>query len=162
MSMRMILRQRWQSVSPREQRLVVAALLLVLVALLWWLAIAPALATLRSAQSQRQQLDSQLQQMQRLQVQAQALQAKPRIAFDEARRLLEASVKPLGATAQLATAGERVTVTFKGISADALVQWLVQARLSARAAPNEARLVHNTAGTWDGTLVLTPGGPPSR
>ena len=73
MSMQMILRQRWQTVSPREQRLVVAALLLVLVALLWWLAIAPALATLRSAQSQRQQLDSQLQQMQRLQVQAQAL-----------------------------------------------------------------------------------------
>ena len=67
MSMQMIMRQRWQMVSPREQRLVVAALLLVLVALLWWLAIAPALATLRSAQGQRQQLDAQLQQMQGLQ-----------------------------------------------------------------------------------------------
>ena len=162
MSMQMILRQRWQMVSPREQRLVVAALLLVLVALLWWLAIAPALATLRSAQGQRQQLDAQLQQMQGLQAQAQALQAKPRIAFDDARRLLEVSVKPLGGTAQLATVGERVTVTFKGVGADALAQWLAQARLSARTAPNEARLVRNTVGTWDGTLVFTPGGPPAR
>ena len=162
MSMRMILRQRWQAVSPREQRLVLSALLLVLAALLWWLGIAPAMGTLPSAQSQRQQLDAQLQQMQRLQVSAQALQAKPRMTFDETRRLLEASVKPLGATAQLATVGERVTVTFKGISADALVQWLVQARLTARSAPSEARLVRNAAGAWDGSLVLTPGAPPAR
>ncbi len=162
MSLQMELRQRWQAVSPREQGLVLAAALLVLAALLWWVGIAPALGTLRSAERQRQQLDAQLQQMQRLQVQAQALQAKPRMSFDETRRLLEASIKPLGTTAQLATAGERVTISFKGVSADVLVQWLVQARLTARSAPSEARLVRNVAGTWDGTLVLTPGGPASR
>ena len=154
------LRQRWQAVSPREQRLLVGASALVLLALLWWVGVAPALATLRSAQSQRLQLDAQLQQMQRLQLQAQALQAQPRMAFDDARRLLEASGKPLGASAQLVQAGERVTVTFKGISADALTQWLVQARLNARAVPTEARLTRNAAGTWDGMLVLKPGAAP--
>ena len=50
--------------------------------------------------------------------------------------------------------GERVTVTLKGVSADALAQWLVQARLNARALPSEAHWVRSGPGTWDGTLVL--------
>jgi general secretion pathway protein M len=93
--------------------------------------------------------------MQRLQSQAKTLQAQPPIALDEARRRLQASVTPLGATAQLTIAGERVTVTLKGASADALAQWLAQVRLTARTVPSEARLVRGTADTWDGTLVLT-------
>lgn len=150
-----LLQVRWNSLPRREQRLVLVALALLLVALLWWVGLAPALATLRSADKQHQLLAVQLQQMQRLQAQAKTLQAQPRLALLEARRLLEASVKPLGATAQLVVAGERVTVTLRGASADALAQWLTQARLNARAVPSEARLVRSAAGTWDGTLVLT-------
>lgn len=150
-----LLQVRWNSVPRREQRLVLVALALLLVALLWWVCLAPALATLRSADKQHQLLAVQLQQMQRLQAQAKTMQAQPRLALLEARRLLEASVKPLGATAQLMVAGERVTVTLRGASADALAQWLTQARLNARAVPSEARLVRSAAGSWDGTLVLT-------
>lgn len=150
-----LLQVRWNSVPRREQRLVLVALALLLVALLWWVCLAPALATLRSADKQHQLLAVQLQQMQRLQAQAKTMQAQPRLALLEARRLLEASVKPLGATAQLMVAGERVTVTLRGASADALAQWLTQARLNARAVPSEARLVRSVAGSWDGTLVLT-------
>ena len=149
-----VLQARWAGVSPREQRLVWAALALVTVALLWWVALAPALTTLRKAEQQRPALDAEWQQMQRLQAQAQALQAQPRPSAEDARRLLEASVKPLGATAQMAVQGDRVTVSLKGISADALAQWLAQARLNARVVPSEAHLNHNSAGTWDGTLVL--------
>jgi len=145
---------RWQAVSGRERQLVVAGLALLLLALLWWVGVAPALATLRSAQTQRQLLDAQLQQMQSLQMRAKVLQAQPRIAFDEARRLLEASVKPLGATAQLMLAGERATVTLKGASADAVAQWLMQVRLNVRAVPSDARLVRSASGAWDGTLTL--------
>lgn len=145
---------RWQTVSGRERQLVLAALALLLLALVWWVGVAPALATLRSAQTQRQLLDAQLQQMQSLQMQAKTLQAQPRIAFDEARRLLEASVKPLGATAQLMLAGERATVTLKGASADAVAQWLMQVRLNVRAVPSDARLVRSASGAWDGTLTL--------
>ena len=148
------LEARWNSVSPREQRLLLAALALVLAAALWWLGLAPALATLRSAEQQHPVLEAQLQQMQRLQAQAKALQAQPAMSLNEARRLLEASLKPLGATAQLAVVGERVTVNLKGASPDDLAQWLVQARLNARAVPSEAHLLRGVAGTWDGLLVL--------
>jgi general secretion pathway protein M len=149
------LQTHWSQMSRREQHLVLGALALVLAAMLWWIGLAPALATLRTVEQQRSQLDSQWQQMQRLQVQAQTLQAQPRLALDDARALLEASVKPFGASAQLALAGERVTVTLKGASADVLTPWLTQLRLSARAVPSEVRLVRSASGTWDGTLVLT-------
>jgi general secretion pathway protein M len=157
-----ILAQHWQGASRRERQMLLAALALVLGAFVWWVTLAPALATLRATDSQRRLLDAQLQQMQRLQAQAKTFQAQPRIAFDDARRLLEASMKPLGNTAQLVQVGERATVTFKGASADAVAQWLAQVRLNARSIPGEARLVRSAAGTWDGTLALNLGAPPAR
>ena len=149
-----VIKARWHDTSPREQRMLTGALALVALALLWWVGIAPALASLRAAEQQRPVLEAQLQHMQRLQAQAQTLQAQPPVAPADARRLLEASVKPLGATAQVSVAGDRATVTFKGASADALAQWLAQVRLTARAVPGEARLTRSAPGTWDGTLVL--------
>ncbi len=154
MNLRSLLAQRWQAYSGRERQLVGLATLLVLVATLWWLGLAPAFAALRSAESQRQALDAQLQQMKVLQAQAKSLQAQPRITPDEARRLLEASVKPLGASAQLSLAGERAVITLKGASADVLTQWLLQVRLNVRTTPSEARLVRASNGTWDGTVAL--------
>jgi len=149
-----LLAARWQALGSRERQWLLGASVLVLAALVWWLAISPALLTLRSAASQRLLLDAQLQQMQSLQAQAKALQAQPRIALDEARRLLDASVKSFGATAQLQMAGERATVTFKGASADALAQWLLQVRLNVRTVPSEARLSRGASGAWDGTVTL--------
>lgn len=146
---------RWRALARREQQLVLAALALLLGAGLWWLALAPALATLRSAQSQHRMLDAQLQQMQLLRAQASTLQAQPRLAVADARRLLEASVQQqFGASAQLALVGERVTLTLTGATADALAQWLAQVRLNLRLTPSEARLQRSAAGHWDGTLVL--------
>lgn len=148
------LQARWNALSRREQRALQAALALLLAALLWWVALAPALATLRAAERQALALEAQWQQMRRLQAQAQTLQAQPRITLSESQRLLEASVKPLGSTAQLSVTGERATLTLKGASADALAQWLLQARLNARARPSEARLQRSASGGWDGSLVL--------
>jgi general secretion pathway protein M len=45
------LQARWDEVSAREQRLVLAALALLLVAAFWWLGVAPALGSLRSGGS---------------------------------------------------------------------------------------------------------------
>jgi general secretion pathway protein M len=145
----------WKTISVREQRLLMAALALVLGAALWWLALAPALATLRSAQTQHLLQDAQLQTMHSLQAQAQLLQAQPPLNPGESRRLLEVIVKALGANAQLNVLGERATITLKDASATVLAQCLTQARLNARTLPVEAHLVRNAAGTWDGTLVLT-------
>lgn len=168
--------QRWQGLAGRERRLILAAGALATAALLWWLALAPALASLRASAARHNQLDAQLQQMQALKAQALALQAQPKMSPAESRRALEASVKQtLGASGQLQVAGERATLTLKGASADALAQWLVQARINARCAPSELRLSRSVnsvssvksatsanaaAGdaaqpvAWDGTVVV--------
>lgn len=148
------LQGRWRSVSPREQRLVLLALGVLLLALLWWVALAPALKVLRTAPQQHVALDAQNQQMLRLQAQALALRAQPAMTAEVARSALEASLKPLGASAQMVVQVERVTVTLKAVAPGVLAQWLATARQNARMVPTEARLTRNPAGDWDGTVVL--------
>ena len=136
------LRQRWDTLGARERRLVLIAALVVGTALLWWIALGPALSTLKKAQAQHTELDAQLQQMQGLKAQAGTLAALPRISVEDARRLLDASLKQtLSASAQMVVVGNRATVTLKGASPDLLAQWLLQARINARAVPSEVRLV---------------------
>ncbi len=155
------LQAHWDSLAPRERRSVQAAAALVGLALLWWLALAPALATLRAAEAQHQSLDAQLQTMRSLQAEAQALQAQPVLAFDDALKAVEAATRAdLAGSGQISTTGERVTVNLKNTPADALARWLAQVRINARALPTEARLVQSPASaessmpTWNGTLVL--------
>jgi general secretion pathway protein M len=53
--------------------------------------------------------------------------------------------------------GALATLTLKGVPAEALAQWLAQARVNAHATLKEARLLRGTAATpptWDGALVL--------
>jgi general secretion pathway protein M len=153
------LQARWRELSRREQGAVLAAAAVLLLAALWWLGIAPALNTLRGAEHQHRLLEAQLQEMQAMQVQARALQAQPRLAPEDARRQLEASVKPLAPGLQLSLVGDRATVTLKGVPADALAQWLAQVRLNLRLLPIEARLRRSAPGAWDGTVVLNLGTP---
>lgn len=155
MSWRGTWQARWQAASAREQGLLLLALALVGLALLWWLALAPALAVLKRADLQHQQLGTQLQQMQQMQAQAQALQALPTLDAREARSALEAALKPLGSAAQISTQMDRLTVTLKGVEASALVQVLSVARQNAHLAASEARLKRAASGAWDGSLVFT-------
>jgi general secretion pathway protein M len=150
------LKARWATLVPREQAMVATAGTVVLLALLWWLALAPALATLRGAEAQHHLLDAQLQQMQRMQAQAKAMQAAPRLDPDQAMHQLEDAIhQQLGVGARYSIAGDRVTVTLTNAQAPALAQWLTQVRANARALPGEARLTRNATGGWDGSLVLT-------
>jgi len=149
------LRARWAALAARDRMLVAGAAALVGLALFWWVALAPALGTLRSAEDQHRVLDTQLQQMLRLQAQAKAMQAQPRQNPDEAMRQLEQSIRQqLGTSARYAIAGERVTLTLTNTAPAALAQWLAQVRANARTIPGEARLARNSGGGWDGTLVL--------
>lgn len=176
------LHARWKALAPREQALLASATALVLLALLWWLALAPALQTLRTAPARHAALDQQVQRMQSLQAEAQQLQGAPRAAATDVVGQLRATLtQRLPGTAQLQASGDRVTVTLKGAPADGLAQWMSQARANARATPVEARLSRaadaaaprpgatkgaaaadpaNTLPRWDGTLVLAL--PPSR
>ena len=54
-----IAQARWRATSPREQRLLRVAFALVLGARLWWVALAPALATLKGAETRQRVLDAQ-------------------------------------------------------------------------------------------------------
>lgn len=154
----LLLLTRWNLLAPRERAAIALAGAVVLGALLWWVLLGPALATLRQAEAQHQALDAQLQTMRSLQSEAMALQNQPRLSHDDALHALEASVRQrLGASAQLSVSGERATLTLKGADPDALARWLTQARVNARAMPAEARLTRSagTPARWDGALVLT-------
>ncbi|MGJ3703409.1 type II secretion system protein GspM [Variovorax sp. AFSI2.2] len=165
------LRARWASLDLRERRMLAIAAGLVVLALLWWIALAPALRTLAAARAEHARLDAQLQQMATLQNRAKALQAQPRLTRDDALRALETSVRQsLGSNAQLMTASGdgAATVTLRAVPADALAQWLAQARGNAHAVPREAHLTRAAAAPpaasnkdpepakvrWEGTLVM--------
>lgn len=157
------LRARWVRLPGREKNGIRLAALLAMAFALWQLSLGPALATLRTADAQARALGAQMLAMQAMQRQAQAVQKQPALAFDEAVRALTAATKQtLGASAQMVVAGGRASVTVKDASPDALAEWLAQARLNARSALVEARLVRGggPGGTaWNGVLVM---GLPAR
>lgn len=156
MNATLMIRQRWEALAARDQLWLAVAGAIVAAVVVWLIAVAPALATLRTAEQQQRTLDGQLQQMRILQAQAQALQSQPKQNRDEALRLLELSVRQrLGTTGRTVIAGDRVTITLAGAAPEAVAQWLSQARVNARALPSEARLNRNASGLWDGTVVLT-------
>ncbi|WP_234384368.1 type II secretion system protein GspM, partial [Paracidovorax avenae] len=102
------LRARWKTLAPREQSLVLAAGTVVAVALLWWVALAPALHTLREAPAQHAALDAQLQRMQALQSEALQLQAAPAAPAGDASQALRTSLaQRLGTQAQINILGVR-------------------------------------------------------
>jgi len=149
----------WTGLAKRERRLLLAAAGLVLLGSLWQWSIKPAWTLVRSSEAQRQLLDSQLQQMRAMQTQAQALQALPPVDAGESGRLLNQITRQgLGAAAQMTLSGDRATVTLQNATAQALAQWLTQARLQARAAPVEASLTNTPApsgATWSGQVVMS-------
>lgn len=152
------LQARWAALSARDRRMLQLGAGVLGLALLWWLALAPALGTLRQAPQQHQRLDGQLERMRQLQAQAQALQNRPRVSPTDAVRALEQSVRQqLGASAQLQINGNRASVTLRNVSAPVLAQWLSQVRNGAHASVSQARLLRDSAAapaTWSGTLVL--------
>lgn len=144
--------------NPRERRAVTVASWVVGLGLLWWLAVAPALSTLRQAPERHARLDAQLSQMRGMAATAEALRAQNTaqpLKRDDVVRALELATTGLGGTAQLAVLGDRATVTLRNTPPDALAQWLAQVRINARLVPLEAKLSRSTnpAG-WNGTLVL--------
>ncbi|RRD57758.1 type II secretion system protein M [Comamonadaceae bacterium OH2545_COT-014] len=151
----------WARLDRRERRLTGLAAATVALALLWWLALAPALGTLRQARTERPQLEARWQHMQTLKAEADSLKALPGIRRSEAQRALQDSVvAALGASAQLSVTGDRANLVLKGAPAGALAQWLQDARVNARALPVQARLTRTpghapgASAAWDGTLTL--------
>lgn len=157
----------WTSLATRERKLVGLAGVMIGLALLWWGALAPALANLRHASAQIPLLELDLRNMQAMKMQAQALAAQPRLNPEEARRLLVTSVSQvLGSAAQIQFTTDRATVVLTGVAPDTLAQWLVHTRANARMVPLEVRLTRAPgplvagSSSWDGRVVmLLPAAP---
>ena len=145
--------------SPRERRAVLSAAWVLGLGVVWWLAVAPALTTLREAPEHHARLDAQLLQMQRMAATAAALRADTNTqppGRDAVQRALQAATASLGGAAQLAVQGDRATATLRGAAPEALAQWLTQVRINARLLPLETQITRDpSSGHWSGTVVLS-------
>ena len=146
----------WQGLAARERQLLAWAAALLAVAVLWWVALQPALRTLAQAPAEHERLDAQLQQMQRDAAEAQQLRALPPLPPEQAAAALRAATDRLGTKARLLLQGERATVTFTGVGSGALRDWLGEARAGARARPVEANLTRGPEG-FNGSVILALG-----
>jgi general secretion pathway protein M len=150
---------RWRSFSPRERLAASIALAVVALALLWLVALAPALRIVRSAPATLDQIDAQLAQMQRLASEARDLKTGTPVGAAQSAAALKAATDRLGERGRLAVVGDRATLTLNGVSGEALRQWLAEARSGARARPVEAQMTRGPRG-YTGTLVVSLGGAP--
>lgn len=147
----------WTGLAQRERRLVLAAAVLLGGALLWAVALAPALRTLATAPAQLAAAEAQSQQMQALAAEAASLRAVAPVPMAQAQAALQAATTRLGEAAKLSLQGERAVVSVKGISGDQLAAWLAEARAGARTRVVEASLSQGTPGVYDGSLTLALG-----
>src|SRR5690606_34683318 len=126
----------------------------------WWLLLAPPLKALRLSEARHAQVNAQWQQMQQLQAQARQLQDAPRHSTADAPAQLRSTTDSLlgPATAKVAIAAGRATVTLTEAPAAALAAWLAQVRASTQVVPVQAQLARAGAALpprWSGTIVLT-------
>jgi general secretion pathway protein M len=145
----------WRQLKMSERRLILIALTVISAALLWLVAFAPALKTIKEAPNEHRALDSKLLSMRTLSSEAKLRQSQPKLSVDEAQKALQNAVtQRFGTTGQLNLVGERSTLTLKNANPQELALWLAQARVNARALPVEAKLTRIND-TWDGNLVLS-------
>ncbi len=151
-------RHRWHKLAPRERTLVSVAAAVVGAALLYGLAISPALRTAREAPARTADLDAQLQSMQSMAVESKELRGAPRMAMSQATAALKATTDTLGAAGRLSVVGDRATLTLTNASGDQLRRWLLDARTTARVRPVEATLTRGSAG-FSGSVVVAFSAP---
>lgn len=150
---------RWNSIAPRERRLVTAAALVLAAFLAWTVLIRPAWQTLRTAAAQLDVLDADLQAMQRLAAEAIELRATTSIGAGQSTLALTAASDRLGGKARLSVQRDRAVLTLDGIGSDALRGWLLEVRSGARARVIEAQLARTAQG-FVGTITVAIGGAP--
>jgi len=152
------LKAKWTRLAPREQTPVRATGALVLLALLWWLLLAPPLKALRQSAARHAEVNAQWQQMQQMQAEAEQLQNAPKHASADAPAQLRGMTETqLGPAARLTIAAGQATVTLTEAPAAAVAAWLAQVMAGTQATPVQAQLTRagNTQPPrWSGTLVL--------
>jgi general secretion pathway protein M len=144
----------WTERSGRERQALALAGTVLGAYLLWAVALAPALGTLRQAPARIAALERQLQQMQALAAEAQALRATPPLATAQAQALLSTAAARLGDKARLMLQGDRAVLTLNGLDGAQLAIWLAEVRAAARVRVIEAQLSRTPQGGYTGSVVL--------
>lgn len=146
--------QRWSALAQREQNLLLLAASVVLLALLWWLALAPAVHSLRTAPARHAAAELELQNMLQMQAQAELLRQQPQGNSADARTQLEQSLKTeLGSSAQLQWLGNRAQINLTQAAAPALARWLAQVRDNSHASVAEMKLNRILGEAADGAAI---------
>ncbi len=153
------LKERWSQLAEQERQMITLIAALLVFAIVWLQLLAPARATLRTADAQAKALGAQMQQMQKMESEALALQKQPALNFDAALKALDAATQQtLGARAQMTNTTEHASITLRDVPADVLAQWFVQARINARSVPIEAQLSRSSADSqaaWNGVVLMS-------
>lgn len=150
---------QWKQLGGRERALVAAAVAVLALALLWWIALQPAWKTLRSAPARLDALDAQTLTMRRLAAEALELRQAPAPGATQAAQALQAATERLGAAARMSVQGDRAVLTLEGADPVALRSWLAEVRSGARARPIEAQLMRNGPGFSGTVTVVIPASP---
>lgn len=144
---------QWATLPLRQRMLLSTAASVVGFALVWSIAVQPALNTLRTAPRDLAALDADLQQMQRLAAEVRELRAAPPLSGTQSVAALRAATERLGSGARLTLVGDRATLSVNGADAATLTAWLSEARAGARARVIEAQLSRSGTG-YTGSIVL--------
>ena len=147
------LRARWNALQPREQQLLGLGSMLLAAAVLWLLALQPALQVLRQAPARLTALDAQSLNMQRLASETRELRTAALVPAAQATAALRDASARLGASGKLAVQGDRATLTVDNLSSEDLRAWLSEVRSGARARAVEAQLTRGASG-FSGTITL--------
>jgi general secretion pathway protein M len=155
MAWKLLLKARWATLAAREQRGLQLAAAVLGAALVWFVALAPALRSLKTVAAQSAALGADIDRMQALQVRAKVLQATPALVALESVKALQAAAGKLGAAVNLQVVGEQATLTIKKLGARELGQWL-SPQTGPGLSPMEAHLKRDTGSAepvWSGTLI---------
>ena len=147
----------WSSRAPRERMALAILAVAIGAVLLWLVGVQPAWRTLRAAPAELDALDRQLQQLQASAAEVKSLRAIAPVSSPQALAALKAATERLGEHARLSLQGDRASVIFTAIDAEALRGWLTEIRSAARARPVEASLSRTPNG-YNGSVVVIVGG----
>ncbi len=149
----------WNRLQDRERLLLGTALVVVGLALLWWVALRPAWQQVQQAPAKLDALDAQTLVMRRLAAETRELRAAPQVSPGQSLAALRTASERLGAGARLNIQGDRAVLTVDGLKGEALRAWLSEVRSGARARAVEAQLSRGAAG-FSGSITLSLGGAP--
>lgn len=156
---RATLQAQWAGLAARERTALTLAAAVMGLALLWWVAIAPAWRTLQEVPARIDRQGLQLQTLQQLAAEATELRTQAPVSSAQAGAALESASARYGARISLQRLGDQATANVRDLTGNELRDWLAEVRSTARARATDVQLTRNGQG-YTGTLVLSLGGRP--